>query len=129
MTKTQAVRAFDVSLSSVKRYVKKADYYGESLAPQKSPGSPPKLHEKASGLLAADLVERPYTVTLQERCNYIETVTRLSVSRSTMCRAIARIGSTRKRGGRSASERDEFERAAWRVMVAAAVEGGEAAPR
>jgi transposase len=39
-----------------------------------------------------------------------------------MCRAIARIGPTRKKGGRVATERDEFERAAWRVMVAATVE-------
>ena len=49
-------------------------------------------------------------------------LTGLSVSRSTVCRAIARrIGSTRKKGGRSAAERDEFVRAAWRAMVAAAV--------
>src|SRR3712207_9489684 len=39
-----------------------------------------------------------------------------------MCRAIARVGSTRKRGQRSATERDEFLRAAWRVMVAAEVD-------
>src|SRR3712207_3561029 len=31
--------------------------------------------------------------TLQERCDYVEGITGLSVSRSTMCRAIARIGS------------------------------------
>ena len=30
---------------------------------------------------------------------------------STMCRAIARIGSSRKKGGRYATERDEFQRA------------------
>src|SRR5215203_5794087 len=37
--------------------------------------------------------------TLQERCDYVEAITGLSVSRPTMCRAIARrIGSTRKRG-------------------------------
>src|SRR3712207_8085866 len=40
-----------------------------------------------------------------------------------MCRAIARIGSTyTQKGGRVATERDEFERATWRVMVAAVVE-------
>ncbi len=59
-----------VSLSSVKRYVKKADR-GESLAPKKSPGSLPKLDEKARRLLSADLQERPY-LTLQERRDYIE---------------------------------------------------------
>jgi transposase len=69
------------------------------LAPKKSPGSLPKLDEKARRLLTADLAQRPY-LTLQERCDYIEAeaMTGLSVSRSTMCRAIARIGSTRKKG-------------------------------
>jgi transposase len=96
MSKVQAARTFSVSLSSVKRYVKKAER-GESLAPKKSSGSLPKLDEKATRLLAADLEERPY-LTLRERCDYVETMTGLAVSRSTMCRAIARIGSTRKKG-------------------------------
>ena len=56
------------------------------------------MDEKASKLLEDDLQERPY-LTLQDRCKYIELMTGLSVSRSTMlCRAIARIGSTRKKG-------------------------------
>lgn len=97
MSKAQAARTFSVSLSSVKRYVGKAKR-GESLAPKKRPGSTPKLDQNARSLLAADLKERPY-LTLQERCDYIEAMTELSVSRSTMCRAIARIGSTRKKGG------------------------------
>lgn len=96
MSKAQAARTFSVSLSSVKRYVNKADR-GESLAPKKSPGSAPKLDEKARRLLEDDLQERPF-VTLQDRCEYIEVMTELSVSRSTMCRAIARIGPTRKKG-------------------------------
>jgi transposase len=96
MSKSQAARTFSVNLSSVKRYVNKAKR-GESLAPKKSPGSAPKLDEKASKLLEDDLQERPY-LTLQDRCKYIEVMTGLSVSRSTMCRAIARIGSTRKKG-------------------------------
>ena len=66
-------------------------------APKKRPRSLPKLDEKATRLLAADLEERPY-LTLRERCDYVETMTGLAVSRSTMCRAIARLGSTRKKG-------------------------------
>jgi transposase len=97
MSKTQAARTFEVSLSSVKRYVNKAGR-GESLAPKKSPGSAPKLDGKANKLLKDDLQERPFG-SLQDRCDYIEVMTGLSVSRSTMCRAIARIGSTRKKGG------------------------------
>src|SRR5215217_4438000 len=97
MSEAQAARTFCVSLSSVKRYVNKADR-GESLAPRKKPGSAPKLDHKAMKLLEDDLKERPF-VNLQERCDYIELMTGLSVSRSTMCRAIARIGLTRKKGG------------------------------
>ena len=48
-------------------------------------------------LLEEDLRERPFA-SLQERCEFVELMTGLSVSRSTMCRAIARIGSTRKKG-------------------------------
>src|SRR5215212_1124338 len=96
MSKARAAHTFSVSLSSVKRYVGKAER-GESLAPKTRPGCAPKLDEKARRLLAADLEERPY-LTLQERRDYIEAMTGLAVSRSTMCRAIARIGSTRKKG-------------------------------
>ena len=96
MSKAQAARTFSVSLSSVKRYVNKAKH-GESLAPKKRPESTPKHDEKARRLLAADLEKRLY-LTLRQRCDYIEAMTGLSVSRSTMCRAIARIGSTRKKG-------------------------------
>jgi len=97
MPKAQAARTFSVSLSSVKRYVEKAQR-GESLAPKKRSGSAPKLDEKAMKLLEEDLQERPY-LTLQERRDYVEAVSGISVSRSTMCRAIARIGPTRKKGG------------------------------
>jgi transposase len=96
MSKAQAARTFGLNLSSVKRYVNKARR-GESLAPKKSPGSAPKLDEKANKLLEEDLKERPFA-SLQDRCDYIETLAGLPVSRSTMCRAIARIGSTRKKG-------------------------------
>jgi transposase len=97
MSKAQAARTFSVSLSSVKRYVNKASR-GESLAPKKRPGSAPKLDETARKLLEEDLKERPFA-SLQERCEYIGAITAISVSRSTMCRAIARLGPTRKKGG------------------------------
>jgi transposase len=99
MSKAQAARTFDVSLSSVKRYVNKAQR-GESLAPKKSPGSTPKLDQKAMKLLEEDIKERPY-LTLRERREYMKALSGVSVSRSTLCRAIARIGPTRKKGGES----------------------------
>ena len=96
MNKSEAARAFGVSLSSVKRYARAA-CEGRSLSPGKAPGKRPLLDEKARRLLAADLEERPY-LTLQERRDYIEAVSGISVSRSTLCLALARIGSTRKKG-------------------------------
>jgi transposase len=97
MSKARAARTFSVSLCSVKRYVDKAKR-GESLASKKRPGSAPKLlDQKAMRLLEEDLRERPFA-SLQERCEYVELMTGLSVSPSTMCRAIARIGTTRKKG-------------------------------
>ena len=97
LSKAQAARTFSVSLSSVKRYVQRAEG-GGSLAPKEKPGAVPKLDGKAIKLLQEDLNERPFA-TLRERCEYIGVVTGIWVSRSTMCRAIARIGPTRKKGG------------------------------
>jgi transposase len=96
MGKSQAARTFSVSLSSVKRYAKLAQE-GRSLAPKKRPGSKPKLEERSSKLLQADLEEHPF-LTLQERCEYLRAVASVEVSRSTVCRAIKRMDSTRKKG-------------------------------
>jgi transposase len=99
MPKTQAARTFGVGISTVKRYLSKAQR-GKSLEPGKAPGKRPKIDERVEKLLVEDLEERPF-VTLRERCEYVEAVSGVSVSRSTMCRAIARIGSRRKKGGES----------------------------
>jgi transposase len=96
MGKSQAARTFSVSLSSVKRYAKLAQE-DRSLAPKKRPGSKPKLDERSRKLLQADLEEHPFH-TLQERCEYLRTVASVEVSRSTVCRAIKRMDSTRKKG-------------------------------
>ena len=97
MPKAQAARTFGVGISTVKRYAIKARR-GESLQPGKAPGKPPKMGRPVSTLLEEDLRERPFA-TLRERCEYIGVVAGLSVSRSTVCRAIARMGRTRKKGG------------------------------
>ena len=83
-------------LATVKRYATKAQR-GEPLEPGKAPGKRPKMDERVRKLLEEDLKERPF-VALRERCDYVEAIGGVSVSRSTMCRAIARIGSTRKKG-------------------------------
>jgi transposase len=99
MSKAQAARTFGVGISTVKRYATKAQN-GEPLEPGKAPGKPPKIDEPINKLLVEDLQERPF-VTLRERCEYVEALSGVSVSRSTMWSAIARIGSTRKKGGQA----------------------------
>ena len=97
MPKVQAARTFGVGISTVKRYATKAQK-GEPLEPGKAPGKRPKMDERVSKLLEEDLKEHPFA-TLREGCEYVDAISGVSVSRSTMCRAIARIGSTRKKGG------------------------------
>ena len=99
MGQSEAARIFSVSLSSVKRYVRKFRQ-GRSLSPGKAPGRRPNIDERASKLLEEDLKERPFA-TLQERCNYLRTIAGLKVSRSALCRAIKRMDSTRKKGWRA----------------------------
>jgi len=96
MSKAQAARTFGVGISTVKRYATKVQR-GETLEPGTAPGKRPKMDERLSKLLKEDLKERPF-VTLRQRCDYVEAISGISVSRSTMCRTIARIGSTRKKG-------------------------------
>jgi transposase len=99
MPKAEAARTFGVGISTVKRYATKAQR-GEPLEPAKAPGKRPKMDERVRKLLEEDLKERPF-VTLRQRCDYVEAISGVSVSRSTMCRAIAQIGSTRKKGDES----------------------------
>jgi len=77
---------------------------GSSLSPGKAPDKRPKVDERARRLLEADLKERPFAKLLQ-RCEYLEALAGLRVSRSTLCRALKRMEFTRKRVVR-ASERN-----------------------
>ena len=96
MGQSEAARTFDVSLSSVKRYVRKFRQ-GRSLLPGKAPGKRSKIDERATKLLEEDLKERPFA-TLQQRCDYLRAVAGLDVSRSVVCRLLKQMDSTRKKG-------------------------------
>jgi transposase len=96
MSKSEAARAFGVSLSSVKRYVKAA-CQGRSLTPGKAPGKKPKLDEKARRLLEANMQERPFA-KLEHRQEYLREVAGVSVSESTLSRVIRQMGFGRKKG-------------------------------
>ena len=95
VSKVEAARTFGVGVSSVKRYVKKAQK-GESLSPKKAPGKERKLGTSGMRLLEEDLHARP-AVSYEERADFLEGFLGVRVSRSTICRMIKRMGYTRKR--------------------------------
>ncbi len=97
MPKAQAARTFAVGISTVKRYVSKAQR-GEPLEPGKAPGKRPKIGERERKLLEEDLRERPFA-RLSDRCDYLQAVAGARVSRSTVCRSLKRMEQTRKKGG------------------------------
>jgi transposase len=96
MSKAQAARTFDVSLSSVKRYARSARQ-GESLTPKKSPGRTRKVDEKARVLLERDVEERP-AATISQRRRFLEHLTATTLSDSTVRRLMKRIGFSQKNG-------------------------------
>lgn len=97
MPKSEAARLFDVSLSSVKRYVRMASS-GASLAPKKRPGRAPKVDEKTKRLLNEDMKERP-AATIAERLRFLEVITGKRLSYSTVWRVLKRLGWSRKKIG------------------------------
>jgi transposase len=120
LTKTEVARTFGVSRSSVRRYVK-MDKEGGSLVPAKPPGSWPKIAGCSKRLLEQDLEQRP-AATLAQRCTYLLQITGIRVGISTLWRAMKRLGYSYKKTSVGAVERDEFQRAAWQVMVADQIE-------
>ena len=96
MNKSEAARAFGVSLSSVKRYAK-AVSEGRLLSPGKAPGKRPKLDEKARRFLEADVEERPFA-KLADRREYLRRVAGVSVSESTLSRTLRKMGFGRIKG-------------------------------
>ncbi len=96
MSKAEAARLFDVSLSSVKRYARSARQ-GDSLTPKKSPGRPRVVDEKAQVLLKEDVKERP-SATIGQRRRFLEHITGTTLSDSTVRRLMKRMGFSRKKG-------------------------------
>ena len=95
-SKAQVALTFGVGDTSVKRYVKLAEE-GKPLTPGKAPGKQSKLGESGMRLLEEDLRARP-TVSHRRRAEYLFKLVGVKVSESTICRAIKRLGYTRKKG-------------------------------
>ena len=96
VSKAQAARLFNLSLSSVKRYARLARQ-GGSLAPGKGSGRPPKIDESAKKLLEKDVQERS-VAPLSERRRFLEHITGESLSDSTVGRMLKRMGFSQKNG-------------------------------
>jgi transposase len=93
--KAQVARTFGVGISTVKRYVGKAQRR-ESLDPKKPPGKRRKLDEAERQLLERDLEERP-AATLPQRREFLQRVAGVKVSDSTVSRMLGRMGFSRKK--------------------------------
>jgi transposase len=96
MSKSQAARLFGISLSSVKRYSKLASQ-GESLAPRKGGGRPPKADEATKRLLEEDIRKRP-AATVAQRRRFLENIAGKTLSEPTLRRLLKRMGFSRKKG-------------------------------
>jgi transposase len=95
MSKAQAARIFGVGATSVKRYVKLAEG-GKPLSPGKAPGKKGKLAGSGMKLLEEDLRTRP-AASYEKRADLLCELLGVRVSKSTICRAIRRLGYTRKK--------------------------------
>ena len=96
MSKTAVARVFDVSLSSVQRYVRIANR-GASLEPSKGGGRPPKTNEMTRKLLEEDVKERP-AATVVDRRLFLQSSTGDSLSVSTIKRLLKKMGFSQKNG-------------------------------
>ena len=92
------VETFQVSISSVKRYIRQEAQTG-NVAPIKQRHKQPQIQGDYEVQLAAQ-VARMDDATLEAHIEEWERTTGMRVSRATMCRALQRIRQTRKKDNR-----------------------------
>ncbi len=95
MARVDVVRTFQVSLATIKRYLKQRRATGD-LTPRRPTGRPATKGPALAAGLAAQLGAFP-DATLEEQCERWTTATGMRVSPATMSRAITRLGWTRKK--------------------------------
>lgn len=89
------VETFQVSISSVKRYIRQETLTG-NVEPKVQRRKQPQIRGEYETLLAAQ-VARMDDATLEAHIEEWEQTTGMRVSRATMCRALQRIRQTRKK--------------------------------
>lgn len=95
-TPEEAAALFAVSSATVRRYLRRLRL-GGSLRPKPRPGRPRTIAEPEAEELRAQVAAAP-TATLAEHCRQWQTRGQRRVSVATMCRALAHLGLTRKKG-------------------------------
>jgi transposase len=99
VSKSETACRFRVNRSTDGRYLKRLDE-NDSLAPEKAPGSHPKLDQSAMLVLEQDIKSRPWA-THRQRSELLFGVCGVKVSEATICRSIKRLGHSRKKDRRS----------------------------
>jgi transposase len=117
MSRYSVARIFRVSRVTIKRYLSRRQDTG-GYAPRRGPGRTARIGRAQYGDLRAQLESSP-DGTLEEHCRLWEQTYQVRVSVSTMHRAIARCGWTRKKKTVSACEQDPFARATWQTATTA----------
>src|SRR5258708_634205 len=111
----EIVAIFDVSLATIKRYLKQRRETGDVRA-RPIPGRPARKGAALQAGLKEQLEAHP-DATLEQHCSLWESQHGMKVSSATMSRAIRHLGWTRKKKTLGASERDEDARAGWRKQA------------
>src|SRR5437764_6014618 len=129
-SRSEIVSLFEISLSTIKRYVKQRRDEGH-VRPKTIPGRPPKKRTQVGAGVLPQLQAHD-DATLEQHCDFWEQAHGERVSRWTMSRAIKRLGWTRKKspwGRRSVMKRSEppgvskrasCRRKRWSVLMSAA---------
>ena len=113
--RTEIVKTFAVSRSTIKRYLKLRRETGD-VKPKAIPGRPSKKGATLQAGLLPQLEAHP-DATLVEHCQFWEATHGIQVSSATMSRAIKRLNWTRKKKTIRASEQNEADRVAWREQA------------
>jgi transposase len=95
MSRREAARVFEVSLPTIKRWLRQRRERGD-LAPRPIPGPPALKRDALLEALPARLVEQA-DATLEEHCSWWHERSGVEVSTATMSRAITALAWTRKK--------------------------------
>jgi transposase len=91
MPRAEAARVFDVSASSIRRYLRLRRETGD-VDPKPVPGPPASKGAALEKALPAQVKANPLDITLSEHCELFEEAEGIRVSTATMSRALKKLG-------------------------------------